>query len=366
MRPRKIIFLSLVFALCCAPGAWAQQLPEPKLTPEPANEKQLAAVREGVALHDRGDFDGAIRRYEAVLAESPSNVLALYEMSYAYSEKKDYQKAIEVALRGAQYRSAQLGGFYVLIGNNLDALGATARSIEVYRKGLKLFPKDGPLHFNLAVAYKNAGKLDEARKSLKTGLAASPQHTSSHLLLAAIFFSQGYRTPALLAAARFLTLEPATRRSPTALKIMREVLGGGATQGSKPNEINLTLDLNPKKEEGDFTTADMILGLSGAAALTSEEKNKTEAQRIVSQTETLFAVLAEQAEKKRQSTFVYQFYVPYFAEMKQKGHVEAFVYYALQPSGLPGAREWAEANGGRIMQFLIWSKGYQWPANVKP
>ena len=81
--------------------------------------------------------------------------------------------------------------------------------------------------------------------------------------------------------------------------------------------------------------------------------------------ETVLAVLAEQSGKK-QSTFVQQFYVPYFVELKQRGHVEAFVYHALQSSGLPGVREWTEANAGRVMQFLIWSKKYQWPADAKP
>ena len=77
------------------------------------------------------------------------------------------------------------------------------------------------------------------------------------------------------------------------------------------------------------------------------------------------ALLSEQDGKKKQATFVYQYYVPYFVEMKQKGHVEAFVYNALQSSGLPGVREWLGANSGHVMQFLLWSKNYQWPSSVK-
>jgi len=365
MNIRKTVLLAVVFALLCAQAA-ARQLPDPKLAPAPSTEQQDAAIREGVALHDRGDFDGAIRKYEAVLAENPANVVAIYEMSFAYSEKKDYKKALDIAYRGAQYKSDQLRGFYVLIGNNLDLLGEGAKSIEVYKKGLKLFPEDGPLYFNLAVAYKNANKLDDARKTLKAGLAVSPQHPSSHLLLAAVYFNTGYKTPALLAAARFLTLEPSTQRSAAAVRVMSEALRGGATPGKNPNEINLTFDPNPKKDEGDFSSVDVVLGLSGALSLTEKEKAKTEAQKFVGQLETVFALVAEQGEKKKDSSFVYKFYVPYFAEMKAKGHTEAFAYHALQSTGLPGVREWIDSNGGRVMQFLIWSKGYQWPAGLKP
>jgi hypothetical protein len=58
-------------------------------------------------------------------------------------------------------------------------------------------------------------------------------------------------------------------------------------------------------------------------------------------------------------------YVPYFVELKHKGHAEAFAYSALCGSSLPGVREWLEANSGRVMQFLIWSKGYKWPTDLK-
>ncbi len=355
----------LLLALCGA-RASAQQLPEPKLTPAPTTQAQTAAIREGVALHERGDFDGAIRKYESVLAENSSNVTALYELGYSYYAKKDYKKALEVAYRGAGYQSSQLAGFYLLIGNNLDLAGEPDKAIEVYKKAIKLFPKDGLLHYNLALTYRNKGKIDEAKKSLKAGLAAAPEHASSHLMLALIFHQTGYKAPALLAAARFLVLEHSSQRSVAALRLVRAVLGGGAAAGSKPNEVSITLDANSKKDEGDFTAVETILGLSAALALTEEEKGKTEAQKLVGQLETVLAVLAEQTGKQRQSAFVQQFYVPYFVELKQKGHVEAFVYHALNSSGLPGVREWTEANSGRVMQFLIWSKRYQWPADAKP
>jgi tetratricopeptide (TPR) repeat protein len=362
----KAACLSLLVALCCAAAA-AQQLPDPKLTPQPSTDSQTAAIREGVALHDRGDYDGAIRKYEGVLAENPSNVLALYEMSYSYSAKRDYNKSIELATRGAQYQSDQLAGFYVLIGNDLDILGQTDKAIEVYKRGLKLFPSNGALHFNLGVAYKNAGRLDDAKKSLKTSLTINPQHPGSNLLLAALFYNMGYRTPALLAAARFLALEPKGERAATALKIVREVLGGGATPGSKPNEITINVDMNAKKDEGDFAGIDMFLGLAAAVDMSDKDKGKpkTEAERLVGQFDSLITMIGEQEAKRKQTTFVFQYYVPYFEEMKRRGLVEAFVYNALQSTGLPGVREWIDANSGHVMQFLLWNKNYQWPSNVK-
>jgi tetratricopeptide (TPR) repeat protein len=360
----KVLLTTLLLALFAVQAA-AQQLPEPKLTPTPSTEKQTQTVREGVTLHDKGDYDGAIRKYEEVLAENPANTLALYEMAYSYSAKKDYKKSNEVAYRGAQYKSEELPGFYLLIGNNLDILGETQKAIDVYKKGIKLNPEVALFHFNLAIAYKNANKLDDAKKSLKTALVHNPQHPGSHLVLASILFNTGYRTPSLFAAARFLTLEPSTERSAPALKILTDVLRGGAAPGKNPNEINISLDMNAKKDEGDFTSIDLVLGLSGALGMSEKNKDKTQAQLLVEQMDTFLAILGEQTAKKNQSTFVFQYYVPYFVEMKQRGHVEAFVYHALQSSGMPGVKDWINANSGRVMQFLVWSKNYQWPKDVK-
>ena len=354
----------LLLALCAAPAA-ARQLPEPKLTHQPSTDAQTAAIREGVALHERGDFDGAIRKYESVLAENPSNVLALYELGFAHMAKKDFKKSLEIGYRGAGYNSPQLAGFYLLVGNNLDLLGEPDKAVEVYKKAVKQFPRDGLLHYNLAVTYRNKNKLDEAKKSLKAALAAAPEHASSHLMLAAIFYNTGYKTPALLAASRFLVLEPNSQRAAGAVRLLRAVLSGGASAGNKPGEINLTLDLDAKKDEGDFSAVDTVLGLSAALTLMEKGKEKTEAQNLVGQMETVLTVLGEQSEKKKQSAFVPAYYVPYFVELKRQGHVEAFVYHALRSSGLPGVREWSDSNSGRVMQFLLWSKKYQWPAEVK-
>jgi tetratricopeptide (TPR) repeat protein len=358
---------ALALALLCA-GAAArtpqQQLPEPKLAPSPSTDKQRSVIREGISLHDKGDYDGAVRKYEEVLTENPANTIALYEMGYSYSAKGDYRKSLEAAYKGAQYKSDQLRDFYLLIGNNLDLLGKADDAIDVFRRALKLYPDEALLHYNLAITYWHANKSDDAKKSLKSAVAANPAHAGSHLMLASVFFGGGYKTPALLASARFLTLEADSKRAPLGLRIFREVLGGGASQGAKPGEINVVVDVNAKKDEGDFTSVDTVLGLTAAAAL-SDKGKKTEAERLVSQMETVVSILAEQSEKKSQGAFVYRYYVPYFVEMKSKGYTEAFAYNALRGSGLPGVSEWLGSNSGRVMQFLLWSKNYPWPSDSK-
>lgn len=357
-------FLTIVFLILALTRASAQQIESPKLSPSPSTDKQAALIKEGVALHDQGDFDGAIRKYEEALAENPANVAALYELGFSYSMKKDYKKSLETAYRGAQYKSEMLGGFYLLAGNNLDQLGDTKKAVEVYKSAIKVLPNNSLIHYNLALAYKHLNKPDEVKKSLKTALLLDPQHPSSHLALAAHYFDNEYRTPALFAAARFLTLEPKTARAAAALKIVQDVLRGGVSAGSKPNEINIFVNMNAKKDEGDFGSLDLMLGLSSAVGHTEKSKGKSEMQLLVEQVDTVLAILSETGAKKDQSTFVFKYYVPYFVELKQKNFVEPFVYYTFQQSNNKEVGDWLSANSGRVMQFLIWSKQYQWPKSI--
>jgi tetratricopeptide (TPR) repeat protein len=84
---------------------------------------------------------------------------ALYELAYAYFESKDYQKSLDVAYRLAQFKSDLLPRVYVQIGSALDELGDSKKAVETYKTGLKLFPSEYLLHFNLAITYNKLGEV---------------------------------------------------------------------------------------------------------------------------------------------------------------------------------------------------------------
>ena len=351
-----IASLMIVFTLCVR----AQKIEPPKLDPTPSTPSQDQLINEGVALHDRGDFDGAIRRYEEVLKENPQNVLALYEMSYSYYQKRDFQKSLELSYKTAQFKSDLVPRIYVQIGSCLDELGDPKNAIETYRSALKIFPSDFLIHYNLAVTHNKTGELDEARASLKKSAMLNPNHASSQLLLAILFDRGSYKTPGLLAVSRFLVLEPASRRTDAGLRLQRKLLQGGVSAGKKENEINIVMDASPKKDEGDFAGIDLAIGLSKAAEKTEKNKDKTEIQLMVGSFDTVLAILSETAKPDR-SKFTWTYYVPYFVEMKRQGHQEAFVYYINQKSGLPDVGDWLAANQDKVNAFLKWSKGFPWP-----
>lgn len=356
MRKQIVGSIALIFF---AIAIHAQKLPEPKLEPTPSTPAQDELINQGVALHDRRDFDGAIRRYELVLEENPNNVLALYEMAFSYFEKKDYRKSLEIAYRAAQFKSELLPRVYIQIGNAQDEVGEPKKAIETYKAGLKLFASDFLVHYNLAVTYNRLGDFEEARKAVKKSAGFNPQHPSSQILLALLFDRGGYKTPALLAACRFLVLEPNTQRSLTALDLLSRKMSAGVGEGKDSTTINIFMDPAPKKDEGDFGAIDLAMSLTKALEKSEKNKNMTAMQLLVGSFETLFGILGEQ--KADVAKFSWKYYAPYFAEMKKKGHVEAFVYYINLRSGSPEVSDWLSQNRQKVMAFLAWSKAYQWP-----
>lgn len=356
---RKRIVATIATLLLFATAVQAQKLPEPKLEPTPSTPAQDQLIREGISLHDRGDFDGALSRYEQVLKENPNNVLALYETAFAYFEKKEYQKTLEYAYKLAQFKSDLLPRVYVQIGNAQDELGDPKKAIETYKAGLKLVPSTSLIHYNLAITYNKLGEYEEARKAVKKSAGFNPQHPSSQLLLASLFDRGAYKTPALLAACRFLVLEPNSQRSAGALNLVAKSMQAGVAPGKDANTINIFVDTSTKKDEGDFGAIDLVISLTKAAEKMDAKKDKTEMQLLVSSFETTFAVLGEQ--KADASKFTWKYYVPYFVEMKKQGHVEAFVYYINQRRGSPEVNEWLLQHRQTLASFLAWSKAYPWP-----
>jgi len=325
----------------------------------PPTPAEFATLRTGVQLYERREYDKAFEIFQGVLAANPNNSTALYELALTHMARKEYQKAIDVAGRAAEIRTPELARVYALIGNVLDMAGDAQRAVTVYRKGIE-FVTEGAisLYYNLAVTYAGLKDMPAARDVAKQAALVDPTHASTQLLLSKIFLTDDLRTPGLLAAGRFLILEPASQRIQEAYTIWHRVLGGNLTPNDKGG---MTVSVNPaqSKDEGDLTQLDLHITLSRVNAMA--EGDKTEIQRMVSQVDTFLGVISTTPAAKDKSTFLGTYYLPYFLEMRAKGFVEPFVYYISQRTPFPGVKEWLTANQEKVGAFITWSRGYAWP-----
>jgi len=354
----------LVIALFAVASASAEKLPKPDRVPSESTAEQKSIIAAGIALHDAGDFDGAIAKYQQVIDQAPDNIAALHEIGFSYFAKKDYRAALEIARRGARYRSPALVQFHVLTGNCLDELGRRNEALDVYHAAVKQSPDVAILRYNLGLSLMRSEKLVEAKKELQQCLALEPARASAHLVLATIYQRLGYRVPAVLAYTRFLTLEPASGRATNASATLLQLVGGNVTKGDKPGNINITLALGDKahQDEGDFGPIEMSMAIGVAAGQMKKEGKPEESP--FEQIATTYVLIGESLANMKPKGFAAAYYAPFFADAHKRGLVQALVYRALQSGQIDGAEDWKQQNDSKLREFQEWLAAFRWQAKI--
>lgn len=354
-----------VTALLLVPSSQELRVPAfapPTKTAAPMTDAERVTLREGIALYDQGKLDEAMAKFTGVLAASPDNTFAMYEIALVALAKKDYQQAIDMAAKGAEYKAepAALAQYYSLIGNTLDIAKEPKKAVEAYTKGLEIAPAAG-LYYNLSVTLtQQMSDAAGAKEALKKGARVDPSHAGTQLMLGKLYLVDDLKTPALLALSRFLMLEPATPRTAEGYQLWFRTLNGTLTPNKEGAGASISINPNQKKDEGDLMQLDLFISLSKAGAAAGAE-GKPQIQQLVDQLESLFGVWGKQDPGADKGTFLWTYYMPFAAEMKTKNLVEPFVYFVSQRTNLPGVPEWIRANGDRLRAFVEWARSYAFP-----
>ena len=318
------------------------------LTAAPLFADDDPRIAEGIALHDQGKYDEAIAKYKAVLADSPDNLLARYELAFSYEVKGDVV-ACRATLEPFADRKNKLQPLILAtLGNCLDADGESGRAIETYRKGLKLAPDDTQLLYNLAVTLTGQKQYAEARELLKKELAIRPGHASGHYLLGQIFQAENFRAPAILEYLRVLAIETGTPRSTDSAKRLVDLLNLGVEKKAK-GEISIMVDPKSRKEEGDFSGWEVMLALASGVRFTEENAKLSEFERARTQLVTSLRMLLEAPPKGR--GYSIEKNVPFFATIEKKKLLDVFAGIALASLDLEGEQEWGKNNQTAIHQY---------------
>lgn len=362
---RGVVRSVLCAALLAAPVGAVAQPGAPVGTPSTMTADQERVIREGVELHDKGEFDAAIAKYQSVLDEQPGNVVALFELAYSCLAKRDFDRTIETARKGAAFKSDLLPLFYDVIASALEGKGQPQQAIETYKQGIALAPGTAVLYYNMAVTYRESlHDADQARAALKTAASLAPLNADVHLLLGQVYQAAGYTTPAVLALSTYLVIEPSGAQALKGYALWRALLKGSVdplpgASASDAAARAMAPAVPAKTDEGDFSATDRQIAPSYKAMMAKMDEGATEIAALVSQVDALLATLP--AAPGQPPSFVASHYVPFYRDLRQNNYVEPFVYWASQRAPVPGVREWIGANEARVRQFLDWASKYAWP-----
>lgn len=329
---KKIICLLILFT-CLVNAALAQRTTAADI------------IAEGIKLHDKGDYEGAILQYKKALLLNVKETHAIYEMASSYFALKDYKKAIEYSNMAIASGSDYANQAYIIKGSAQDLSGKPLDAVKTYREGIGKYPKDHLLHYNLALTSFNLKKYNTTDEALMKALQLNPAHASSHLLLGYSMSLQGKRVKTILALGNFLLLEPSGTRSLAALELLE--------QKFKPE----TGKSQSVSDSDDFNTAELILPLLESSNKAEANKDKSANELFAGNMKSLFTILGELKEANK--GFWWDYYVDFFYTMVTKDHTEAFSYYILQSKKDNLVYTWLEENKEKFNSFSNWYTAYK-------
>lgn len=327
-------------------------------------------VNEGIPYHDKGDFDGAIKRYDKALKLDKDNLFALSEKALSLISQEKYDEAVVCCEKAIAAHPGDPGlkTIYIAYGNASDGLKQTDKSIEIYDQGIKEFPDFYQLYFNKGVSLASVQKYDEAILCFQKSVALNPMHASSHNAIARLSAINNKQIPAILAYCKFLSIEPQSNRAKENLQSLQKLMSANVEKtGRKSVTISFSPDMlgdttaDGKPKENSFTSTELILSLSSALDFDKKNKKKSEVELFTEKFKTVCASLKET--KKDNYGFYWEFYAPFFVEMHDKDYIETFAYIAFATSGDPNVIKWIKAHQTEVKEFLAWSKDFEFSTN---
>jgi tetratricopeptide (TPR) repeat protein len=197
----------------------------------PAQTDAGRLINEGIALHDKGDLEAAVAKYNAAIQLEPDNYQAQYEKSLSLMSLKKYDEAEEILkkilkdARDPEYR--QLA--YINYGNIMDYRGEGKKSLKLYDQGIKEFPNGYLLYFNKGVTQAGMGESEDAAETFKLALQRNPYHASSHNGLGRMV-SGGNRIAGMLSMFSFLLIESKGKRAEENRVLLNKLLMKGVSR----------------------------------------------------------------------------------------------------------------------------------------
>ena len=136
----------------------------------------------GVLLHQKGEFEAAIKSIRHADQLTPGNPTILYNLGVVLQEAGDFEEA-EIPYRNVVELSPGHISAWVNLGNLLSDKGAHAEAIECHRNALKLQPDLAEHHLRLGTSLRRVGDIEGAMTQLGVALTLAPDDAGIHSAL---------------------------------------------------------------------------------------------------------------------------------------------------------------------------------------
>ncbi len=297
-------------------------------------------IEEGVALHDKQDYTGAIAKYQAVTRGDSAYATAQSELALSLHAAGKHEEAITAARRALALNPFE-PQTYNTLADAQEELKQIDAALATYQEGLRLFPYNQNLYLNQGITHLRQLHTAAALTNLQHSLELSPAQPSPHRLLAVLAAEQGHTSHALISWLTFLAL---AENGPVSHDVLVEA--ERLSQGLPvvpDNERAKPISLNAAFEDLDQL-------LESKVALQEGYVSKVKfAASVVKQTQLLVEKFPVDGPA---DDFWIRAYGPMVAVLRKDDNLTAFTYCILQSADDKKAAQWVKANQKKVDAML--------------
>ena len=283
-------------------------------------------LSQGAELEKSGEFEKAVELYLMVSENDTSYMQVQSTLISAYNSLEQYDKSIAIGTKLKDTYSSYRKDIYIDLGNAYLDGGNYEKSRKIYAEGVKLFPYNYILLYNLGLANRRCGDLQEAFSYFQQSAGINPFYSNNHIMLGYLSMLQGHTTKAMLSYLTYMAINPDNNGT----LVFLENLAAEAVRSEGSVE--------PFSDNSEFKHYDELI--RSKAALDERFKYEVDFNaNIVKQAELLFSKLKFDPNS---DDFWMQFYVPFFTRLVQKDLQSAFIYFILKSSDNKDVLSWIE------------------------
>ncbi|HSL91397.1 MAG TPA: tetratricopeptide repeat protein [Candidatus Limnocylindrales bacterium] len=162
----------------------------------------------GLIYHQWGKLHRAVEYFEKAIGLNPAYTEALLSLSITYNDMGRYEEAKDAYQRASQSVSragdptrgglfrGKIANLHAELGELYRALGQTEDAIQEYRKALKAAPEYPDLRVRMAVALREAGRMEEGLEETERILAIRQDNVPARIQQGILLYLTGKKRAA--------------------------------------------------------------------------------------------------------------------------------------------------------------------------